>query len=1643
MKKKILLAFLLLSWYQAASSNIPITDSASITLDTTAPTIDITGPTSSSRYATTSSTIAIYGTSSDATSGVQSITYSLNSGSSLAATGTTSWSVANISLQSGANTIVVTAIDASGNTATDTITVTYTVYVQEFSMGQVWQAVPLRTAAQKVASLTGGEGMQMIFGIAYAPSNPQTVYLVNDTSFVWKSIDGGKTWAPKHKGALAKGGVSIAVDPNNENAVFVAGSLQSAGRPFDSNTTADGIYRSVDGGENWLLVRKTPFYRLSEAKRGTNFAFSGTGVICAGTYAEGILKSTDGGSTWISLGSLPGVGNGLGNEVMDIKIDPQNSSVLFAATRSGLYKITDAGAVSAQVVKLGSGLPLDIDTDTNPNNDNFPRAVAIDPGNPSVLIVSNGRSGVYKSTDGGATFVVKNTGITQLSQSASAITTALAMSPVNSKKLYVSLYGAGGRNIYYSDDGADNWFQPTSIDLEDLLSDLTDNNDQGTFLSTSIVAHPTLESVALARGAGTNAVLKTTTGGTSWSYSGNGYTGGAFGGIGWDYYDPNKFIIFLIDFGPMLTLDGGVTFKRLSVPRYNAITTPAGALEPTQIYANQVIVSAVGGWSNQILIISRDGGSTWTQISGTDDDYDDAIYFHPGDPNIIYAGRYKSTDKGLNWIALSKKVIAVYPRNGDTVYSAEYDSVTSRTTTVYKSIDGGQTWSAPYGTFSGNYHELKVSTDSNNQEIIYAAVSGGVNIWNSTSGRWELKNAANGLVLDRFGSINVYSLAVDPNHTSVVYAGKFGAGMGYSNGIFRSQDYGQTWENITYDLGPELNIWHLDVSPHDGYVYLGTPQGTWKFPPPYTLISDTTPPTVIISSPTTSATYSTTTSTLNLSGSASDETGGSGLKEVTWSSDKGGSGTAALTDSSWSVSGISSQEGPNTITVTATDNSNNSSTDTLTVTYTAPTPGTVAFLQAAYSRSESYTSATITVTRTGGSDGAASVQYSTADATAAAGSDYTLSSGTLNWTDGASGNRTFTIPITADTIDEVNETVNLTLTNPTGATLGTLSSAVFTINDNDNPPTAAFTSASQSKAENTGATAVTIQLSSESGREITVPFSLSGTATGEGADYSITPSPLTIPIGQTSADISVILINDTTYESQDETLIITLGTPTNVTLGTTTTHTLTITDDDAAPDTIAPIIAITGPTSEADYSTTSNTLSLSGNSSDNIGVTSVTWSLDQGGSGTAALTNNTWTISNISLASGQNNITVTATDSSANTSSDTLTVTCTVFASGMTFYVDPSTLGNDNNSGSLSSPWKTLGSSVGKLSAGDTLYLRGGIYYESNVSIAILGSESNHITIKNYPNETPVIDGGYQDFRAVPNSDWELYDNQRNIYRSIRTYPGAGQNGTIKAFLKSGEVTTSLISYERYDDLASDNQLYVETGSMYLGPGAFWNSLDQMIYIRLVPSDLETQMGYQIPSNQDPKQNSIYLVPVGRVVRFENNASYLDIEGISFQYRNNALHFASGHHISVRNITVFGGTTYILTEAAAHDLTFDNITVDGHFPPWLAFKDIKSATRPAHAMEVSAFVVHSSENVTIVNSTISNVMDAIGGGGNNFYIHHNNFFEIRDDVLQLNTNSNNVNMAYNRAINCSKSFDRDEAANAVNLGTKLRPSQYY
>ncbi len=92
--------------------------------DTISPTVMITSPTSESTYTTTSDNLNLGGTASDDV-GVTGMTWSNNRGGSGTASGTTSWSVSGIVLQSGVNVITVTAKDAADNTGTDTLTVTY------------------------------------------------------------------------------------------------------------------------------------------------------------------------------------------------------------------------------------------------------------------------------------------------------------------------------------------------------------------------------------------------------------------------------------------------------------------------------------------------------------------------------------------------------------------------------------------------------------------------------------------------------------------------------------------------------------------------------------------------------------------------------------------------------------------------------------------------------------------------------------------------------------------------------------------------------------------------------------------------------------------------------------------------------------------------------------------------------------------------------------------------------------------------------------------------------------------------------------------------------------------------------------------------------------------------------------------------------------------------------------------------------------------------------------------------------------------------------------------------------------------------------------------------------------------------------
>jgi len=196
------------------------------------------------------------------------------------------------------------------------------------------------------------------------------------------------------------------------------------------------------------------------------------------------------------------------------------------------------------------------------------------------------------------------------------------------------------------------------------------------------------------------------------------------------------------------------------------------------------------------------------------------------------------------------------------------------------------------------------------------------------------------------------------------------------------------------------------------------------------------------------------------------------------------------------------------------------------------------------------------------------VPYTVTGTATGSGTDYTITASPITITAGLTTN-TVTITIAADTLDENNETVIVTMGTPTNATQGATTVHTATITDDDAAPTIAFTLASSNGSEATTPANMEVSLSSASGKTITVDYAVTGgTATGGGTDYTLTSGTLTFNPGVTTQNISATIVDDASSES-DETIIITISNPTNATLGAQTTHTYTITDNDAAgPPTI-------------------------------------------------------------------------------------------------------------------------------------------------------------------------------------------------------------------------------------------------------------------------------------------------------------------------------------------------------------------------------------------------------------------------------------------------------------------------------------------
>ncbi len=249
--------------------------------------------------------------------------------------------------------------------------------------------------------------------------------------------------------------------------------------------------------------------------------------------------------------------------------------------------------------------------------------------------------------------------------------------------------------------------------------------------------------------------------------------------------------------------------------------------------------------------------------------------------------------------------------------------------------------------------------------------------------------------------------------------------------------------------------------------------------------------------------------------------------------------------------------------------SDNTAAESTTV--AAASSGQVQFSHSAYAAQESSGTVAITVTRTGSSSGAVTVNYAAAGGTATAGSDYGVVSGTLAFADGETS-RTFTVTLLDDALVEADETFTLTLSSPGGgAVLGSPAAAVFTILDDDSAGQVQF-SQSAYAGEEGGTVVITVTRTGGSSGAVTVDYASSDGTAAAGSDYTAVSGTLTFAAGETSQTFTVTLLDDALNEA-DETLTLTLSSPGGgAVLGSPAAATLTIRNRTAVQTIYLPLI---------------------------------------------------------------------------------------------------------------------------------------------------------------------------------------------------------------------------------------------------------------------------------------------------------------------------------------------------------------------------------------------------------------------------------------------------------------------------------------
>jgi photosystem II stability/assembly factor-like uncharacterized protein len=268
----------------------------------------------------------------------------------------------------------------------------------------------------------------------------------------------GLPWVERGPGNFGGRTRGLIIDPDDQskNTWFVG-------------SVSGGVWKTTNAGASW--ANKTPLLpnlaavTLAMAASNHNTIYAGTGEGFTNLDAvrgDGIWKSTDRGETWTQLSSTRS--NSDFSYVNRVIVDPSNQNVVLAGTNAGIFRSTDGGTTWTNVYPGGGKIQQIVE---NPQNFN-------------ILYATRNLYGVLKSFDRGLTWTPVALGI-----GGGVIRSELAVSPVDTARLFLAVETSGAADLYVSDDGGAVWAKATQ-------SSGTPPNWLGTqgWYDDAIIAHP-------------------------------------------------------------------------------------------------------------------------------------------------------------------------------------------------------------------------------------------------------------------------------------------------------------------------------------------------------------------------------------------------------------------------------------------------------------------------------------------------------------------------------------------------------------------------------------------------------------------------------------------------------------------------------------------------------------------------------------------------------------------------------------------------------------------------------------------------------------------------------------------------------------------------------------------------------------------------------------------------------------------------------------------------------------------------------------------------------------------------------------------------------------------------------------------------